>query len=88
MTINACPSYTWNNGYEGQALDGLTATEIIRELGGGLSALVILAMAWWIWMQQRRINDLTDKFIAQNGENIASMIKLTTAIRERRPVDE
>lgn len=39
-------------------------------------------------MQQRRINDLTDKFIAQNGENIASMIKLTTAIRERRPVDE
>lgn len=74
--------------YEGHALDGLTATEIIRELGGGLSALVILAMAWWIWMQQRRINDLTDKFIAQNGENIASMIKLTTAIRERRPVDE
>lgn len=69
-------------------MEGLGATEIIRELGGGLSALVILAMAWWIWMQQKRINDLTDKFIAQNGENIAAMLKLTAAIRERRPVDE
>ena len=69
-------------------MEGLGAAEIIRELGGGLSALVILAMAWWIWMQQKRINDLTDKFITQNGENIAAMLKLTAAIRERRPVDE
>lgn len=63
-------------------------TSIITELGGGLPAVVIVALAFWIWHREQRINDLTDKFIEQNGENIAAMNKLTTAIRERRPVDE
>jgi hypothetical protein len=63
-------------------------TSIITELGGGLPAVVIVALAFWIWNREKRINDLTDKFIEQNGENISAMNKLTSAIRERRPVDE
>lgn len=70
---------------EGHALDW---SSIIKELGGGLSSVVIVALAFWIWTREKRINDLTDKFIEQNGENISAMNKLTTAIRERRPVDE
>lgn len=63
-------------------------TSIITELGGGLPAVVIVALAFWIWNREKRINDLTDKFIEQNGENISAMNKLTSAIRGRRPVDE
>jgi len=56
-------------------------TSIITELGGGLPAVVIVALAFWSWNREKRINDLTDKFIEQNGENISAMNKLTSAIR-------
>lgn len=62
-------------------------TAIISELGGGLSAVVIVGLAFWGWTRERRINELTDKFIEQNAENIASMNNLTSAIRERRNPD-
>lgn len=57
---------------------------LLTELGGGLSSLVILGLAFWGWNNQKRVYTLTDKFIDQNGENIASMKDLTAAIRERR----
>lgn len=59
-------------------------TTIIGELGGGLSAVVIAALAFWIWTRERRINDLTDKFIEQNADNISTITNLTSAIREGR----
>lgn len=59
-------------------------TQVIGELGGGLSAVVIVGLAFWGWSQQKRVYELTDKFIEQNGENIAAMKDLTAAIRERR----
>jgi hypothetical protein len=63
-------------------------SDIVRELGGGLSAVVIVALAAWIWFREKRMNDLVDKFIQQNGDNIAAMHRLTSAIRERRQIDE
>jgi hypothetical protein len=62
-------------------------TAIISELGGGLSAVVIVGLAFWVWTRERRINALTDKFIEQNADNISAMNNLTTAIRERRAPD-
>lgn len=63
-------------------------TGIIKELGGGLPAIVIVGLAFWVWTRERRINELTDKFIDQNSENITSMNQLTSAIRERRNPDD
>jgi phage terminase Nu1 subunit (DNA packaging protein) len=57
---------------------------IITELGGGLPAVVIVGLVIDRLRMQRRIDALTDKFIDQNGENIASMNNLTSAIRDRR----
>lgn len=62
-------------------------TFIIGELGGGLSALVIAGLAFWGWTRERRVNELTNKFIEQNAENISAMHQLTSAIRERRSPD-
>lgn len=62
-------------------------TAIIGELGGGLSAAVITALSFWVWTRERRINDLTDKFIEQNADNISTITKLTAAIREGRAPD-
>jgi len=63
-------------------------TTIIQELGGGLSAIVISGLAFWGWTKERRVNELTDKFIDLNGDNIQAMNRLTSAIREGRRVDE
>lgn len=62
-------------------------TAIIGELGGGLSAVVIVGLAFWVYTREKRINVLTDKFIDQNAENISAMNALTSAIRERRSPD-
>ena len=62
-------------------------TTIISELGGGLPAVVIVGLAFWVWTREKRINALTDKFIEQNADNISAMNSLTTAIRERRAND-
>lgn len=59
-------------------------SQLIGELGGGLSAVVIAGLAFWGWSQQKRVYELTDKFIEQNGENISSMKDLTAAIKEQR----
>ena len=56
---------------------------IIGELGGGLSAAVILGLAFWVYLREKRVNDLTDKFIEQNSANISAMNALTSAIRDR-----
>lgn len=63
-------------------------TAIVSEMGGGLSSVVIFVLGLWIWFREKRINELVDKFIQQNGDNIDSMHKLTTAIRERRNVND
>lgn len=62
-------------------------TSIIRELGGGLPAVVIVALGFWVWTRERRIDDLTDKIIEQNAENISAITRLTSAIREGRSPD-
>lgn len=62
-------------------------TAIITELGGGLSSVVIVALGFWAWTRERRINDLTDKFIEQNADNISAITRLTSAIREGRSPD-
>lgn len=62
-------------------------TNVIGELGGGLSAVVIAALGFWAWSRERRINELTDKIIEQNGDNISAILKLTSAIREGRAPD-
>jgi hypothetical protein len=61
-------------------------TTLITELGGGLPAVVIAALAFWIWNREKRINELTDKFIEQNGENINAMHSLADAVRGDRNV--
>lgn len=63
-------------------------TTIIQELGGGLSAIVLVALAWWGYMKDKRADELTDKFIDLNSDNIQAMNRLTTAIREGKRVDE
>lgn len=63
-------------------------TIIIQELGGGLSAIVLVGLAWWGYMKDKRANDLTDKFVDLNTDNIQAMNRLTTAIREGKRVDD
>lgn len=69
------------NGTVDKRMDWQT---LITELGGGLSAVVIAGLAWYGLSRDKRVETLTDKFIDQNGENIAAMKDLTAAIRERR----
>lgn len=64
--------------------------KLIAELGaeiGLFRALVFIGLAYWGWSRDRRVTELTDKLIEQNGENISAMHKLTSAIRERRTPD-
>lgn len=63
-------------------------TAIIQELGGGLSAVVLVGLAWWAYVKDKRADELTDKFIDLNSDNIQAMNRLTTAIREGKRVDE
>lgn len=61
---------------------------IITELGGGLPAVVLVAVAFWGYQKDKRANELTDKFIDLNSDNIQAMNRLSTAIRDGRKVDE
>ena len=63
-------------------------SNIIKELGGGLSAVALVGLAFWVWTKEKRNNELTDKFIDMNSDNIQAMNRLTNAIREGRQVDE
>lgn len=63
-------------------------TAVIKEMGGGLSAVVLSGLAWWGYMKDKRANELTDKFIDLNSDNIQAMNRLATAIREGKRVDE
>lgn len=63
-------------------------SSIIQELGGGLSAVALVALSWWAYVKDKRANDLTDRFIDLNSDNIQAMSRLTSAIREGRKVDD
>lgn len=42
---------------------------IIAELGGGLSAVALVFVALWGWNRQKRLDELTDKFISTSIES-------------------
>lgn len=61
---------------------------IFKELGGGLSSVVIAALAFWGWNKEKRVSELTDRFIDLNSDNIQAMNRLSTSIREGKRGDE
>ena len=50
-------------------------TAIIGELGGGLSASVIVALAWALWKERQRTTALTDRLIDQSQSHLVDAVQ-------------
>lgn len=50
-------------------------TAIIGELGGGLSAVVIVALAWALWQGRQREHQLTDRLIEQSEKHLQDAVR-------------
>jgi hypothetical protein len=57
---------------------------IIAELGGGLSAGVIVALAWAYWAKDKQLAEKDARFIDLALSTQKTLQELTAAIRENR----
>lgn len=49
-------------------------TEIIQEIGGGLPAVVIAALAFFAWAERRRNSELMDRMLDRERQHSAELI--------------
>lgn len=59
-------------------------TAIIGELGGGLSAVVIVALAYAYWRKDQALSASTERYIEMALSTQQTLQDLTAAIREKQ----
>ena len=59
-------------------------TNLIQELGGGLSATVIIVLCWGYWRKDQQLAAKDERYIELALSTQKALSELTTAIRESR----
>lgn len=49
--------------------------DVIRELGGGLPAVVIAFLGWFAWAERRRNGELTDRMLERERQHSTELVE-------------